>query len=59
MTFEFFLDGHLEAFRECVGIAHAHRYDNLKSVVLGRQPLFRAVAVFGTERNRYALSRED
>jgi transposase len=25
MTFEFFLDGHLEAFRECVGVAHAHR----------------------------------
>ena len=41
MTFEFFLDGHLEAFRECAGIAHAHRYDNLKSVVLSRRPVLR------------------
>lgn len=39
MTFEFFLDGHLEAFRECVGVAHALRYDNLKSVVLSRKPV--------------------
>jgi transposase len=41
MTFEFFLDGHLEAFRECRGVAHAHRYDNLKSVVLSRRPVLR------------------
>lgn len=41
MTFEFFLDGHLEAFRECVGVAHALRYDNLKSVVLSRRPALR------------------
>lgn len=41
MTFEFFLDGHLEAFRECVGVAHALRYDNLKSVVLSRKPVLR------------------
>lgn len=41
MTFEFFLEGHLEAFRECVGVAHAHRYDNLKSVVLARKPVLR------------------
>lgn len=41
MTFEFFLDGHLEAFKACNGIAHAHRYDNLKSVVLSRKPVLR------------------
>lgn len=41
MTFEFFLDGHLEAFRECNGIAHALRFDNLKSVVLSRKPALR------------------
>ena len=41
MTFEFFLDGHLEAFRECIGVAHAHRYDNLKSVVISRKPVLR------------------
>jgi hypothetical protein len=29
MTFEFFLEGHLEAFRECGGIAHTLRFDNL------------------------------
>ena len=41
MSFEFFLQGHLEAFRECLGVAHALRYDNLKSVVLARKPLLR------------------
>lgn len=41
MTFEFFLEGHLEAFRECFGVAHALRYDNLKSVVLARKPVLR------------------
>jgi len=41
MTFEFFLDGHIEAFHECVGVAHALRYDNLKSVVLSRKPALR------------------
>lgn len=38
MTMEFFLDGHLRAFREIGGVAHRHKYDNLKSVVLGRTP---------------------
>lgn len=46
MTFEFFLDGHLEAFRECNGIAHALRFDNLKSVVLARKPVLRLNAQF-------------
>lgn len=46
MTFEFFLDGHLEAFRECMGVAHAHRYDNLKSVVLSRKPVLRLNSQF-------------
>ena len=46
MTFEFFLDGHLEAFRDCRGIAHAHRYDNLKSVVITRKPVLRLNAQF-------------
>ena len=35
-SFEFFLQGHLEAFRKINGIPRAHRYDNLKSVVLKR-----------------------
>jgi transposase len=37
-SFEFFLDGHIEAMREVGGIAKGHRYDNLKSVVLARKP---------------------
>jgi len=37
-TLEFFLDGHIRAFHEAGGIAHRHRYDNLKSVVLKRYP---------------------
>jgi len=37
-TFEFFLAGHLECFKHIGGLAHRHRYDNLKSVVLSRHP---------------------
>lgn len=37
-SLEFFLDGHLRAFREIGGVAHRHRYDNLRSVVLRRKP---------------------
>jgi len=37
-SMEFFLNGHLRAFREMGGVAHRHRYDNLKSVVLSRIP---------------------
>jgi len=37
-TFEFFLAGHMECFNHIGGLAHRHRYDNLKSVVLKRDP---------------------
>jgi len=37
-TLEFFLDGHVEAFREVGGVASTQTYDNLKSVVLSRKP---------------------
>jgi len=37
-TFEFFLSGHKECFNHLKGLAHAHRYDNLKSVVIRRHP---------------------
>lgn len=40
-TFEFFLAGHMECFRHLGGLAHRHRYDNLKSVVLARDPEIR------------------
>ncbi len=38
-SFEFFLAGHLECFKHIGGLAHQHRYDNLKSVVLKRTPV--------------------
>ena len=37
-SFEFFLDAHLYCFEHLNGLAHTHRYDNLKSVVLKRYP---------------------
>ena len=37
-SLEFFLDGHIRAFHEVGGIAHRHRYDNLKSAILKRYP---------------------
>lgn len=37
-TFEFFLAGHLECFEHLKGLAHRHRYDNLRSIVIQRQP---------------------
>jgi transposase len=37
-SLEFFLDGHIGAFREVGGIVHTCRYDNLKSVVIQRRP---------------------
>jgi transposase len=56
MTFEFFLDGHLEAFRECMGVAHAHRYDNLKSVVISRKPVLRLNAQFVDFSRHYCFA---
>jgi len=38
-SFEFFLAGHEECFKHIGGLAHRHRYDNLKSVVLKRSPV--------------------
>jgi len=37
-SLEFFLDGHLRAFHEVKGVAHRHRYDNIKSVIIRREP---------------------
>lgn len=37
-SFEFFLAGHIECFRHIGGLAHCHRYDNLKSVILKHTP---------------------
>ena len=38
-SFEFFIQGHLMAFSAFGGYPHALRYDNLKSVVLKKEPL--------------------
>lgn len=38
-SFEFFIEGHLKAFAEFGGHPRSLRYDNLKSVVLKRNPL--------------------
>jgi len=37
-SMEFFLDGHIEAYKEIKGAAQRNRYDNLKSVVIKRKP---------------------
>ena len=37
-TFEFFLAAHLECFKHIGGLAHCHRYDNIRSVILKRSP---------------------
>jgi hypothetical protein len=38
-SFEFFIEGHLKAFDSFEGYPQALRYDNLKSVVIKREPL--------------------
>ncbi len=45
-TSEFFLSGHLECFKQINGLAHCHRYDNLKSVVIKREPQIQYNAQF-------------
>jgi len=37
-SLEFFLEGHIEAFKEIEGMTHRLRYDNLRSVILQRNP---------------------
>ena len=38
-SFEFFIEGHLMAFEDMAGYPHALKYDNLRTVVLSREPL--------------------
>jgi transposase len=45
-TMEFFLDGHIEAFRETSGVPRKCRYDNLRSVVIKRTPELKLNAQF-------------
>lgn len=55
-TLEFFLDGHIEAFRELSGVVHRCRYDNLKCVVLSRRPELRMNPQFLDFSRHYGFS---
>ena len=55
-TLEFFLDGHIRAFHEIGGVAHRHRYDNLKSVVIRRYPEVQFNPVFLDFSRHYGFS---
>ena len=45
-SLEFFLEGHIEAYREMGGVARRHRYDNVKTVVIERSPELKFNAQF-------------
>lgn len=45
-SLEFFLEGHIEAFREMGGVAHQCWYDNIKTVVIKRSPELKLNAQF-------------
>ena len=55
-SLEFFLQGHIEAYREIGGVTHRHRYDNLKSVVLERSPELKFNAQFLDFARHYGFS---
>jgi transposase len=55
-SLEFFLQGHIEAYREIGGVAHRHRYDNLKSVVIERSPEVKFNAQFLDFARHYGFS---
>ncbi len=53
---EFFLEGHIEAYREMAGVAHRHRYDNVKTVVIERSPELKFNAQFLDFARHYGFS---
>ena len=55
-SLEFFLDGHIRAFHQVGGVAHRHRYDNLRSVVLQRYPAVRYNPAFLDFARHYGFS---
>jgi transposase len=55
-SLEFFLQGHMEAYQEMRGVAHRHRYDNLKSVVIERSPELKFNAQFLDFARHYGFS---
>jgi len=56
MNLEFFLEGHIEAYREMGGVARRHRYDNIKTVVIERSPELKFNAQFLDFARHYAFS---
>ena len=55
-SLEFFLEGHIEAYREMGGVAHRCRYDNLKSVIIERSPELKFNAQFLDFARHYGFS---
>lgn len=55
-SLEFFLDGHIEAYKEINGVAHRNRYDNLRSVVISRRPELKFNAQFLDFARHYGFS---
>ncbi len=55
-SFEFFLDGHIECFKKIGGVTHTCRYDNIKSVVISREPQIKYNPVFLDFSNFYGFS---
>jgi transposase len=55
-SLEFFLDGHIQAFKEIQGVARRNRYDNLKSVVIRRSPELTFNAQFLDFATHYGFS---
>lgn len=55
-TMEFFLEGHIEAFKEIGGVPHRCTYDNLSSVVIKRIPELKFNAHFLDLSRHYRFS---
>ncbi|MFN3740600.1 MAG: Mu transposase domain-containing protein [Thermodesulfovibrionales bacterium] len=55
-SLEFFLDGHISAYKEIMGVAQRNRYDNLKTVVIKRHPELSFNAQFLDFARHYGFS---
>lgn len=55
-SLEFFLHGHIEAYKEIEGVAHRNRYDNLRSVIISRRPELNFNAQFLDFSRHYGFS---
>jgi transposase len=55
-SLEFFLKAHLDVFEHLKGLAHRHRYDNVKTVILKRKPVMEYNAQFLDFARHYGFS---